>query len=236
MELIGRKENHSGLIVFSDFDGTIARRDVGNRLFHYLSDGKSEEIVARWRAGEIDSRECLRLEAEMARDTTLEEFFEFVDGFALDSAFVELVNLCRTHDVPLYIVSDGLDLYIHRLLSRHGLDGLPVFSNRARIDDGRIAITWPYADGSCGRCGNCKGYHVRRLTGPNQTALYVGDGKSDVCAVPEADVIFAKGDLAEHCRKEKIDFFAFDDFSTVTETIRMRLIIEPQNRARGEMP
>lgn len=232
-----KNRNGRDLIIFSDFDGTIARRDVGNRLFHYFSDGKSEEVVERWKAGLIDSRECLRQEAELARDTTLEEFYEFVDGFALDPGFGDLVNLCRAHDLPLYIVSDGLDLYIRHLLNRHGLDGLPVFSNRAIIDDGRLNITWPYADDSCGKCGNCKGYHVRRLKTPSQTAVYIGDGRSDVCAVPEADIIFAKGELAEYCRKENIDFFAFDDFSTVTETVKTRLIIEPENRAtRGEMP
>jgi len=229
--------NGHDLIIFSDFDGTIARRDVGNRLFHYFSEGKSEEVVARWKAGEIDSRECLRRESELARDTTLEEFYEFVDGFDLDPGFGDLVTLCRSHDLPLYIVSDGLDLYIRHLLDRHGLDGLPVFSNRAIIDEGRLNITWPYSDQSCGQCGNCKGYHVRRLKKPAQTAIYIGDGRSDVCAVPEADIIFAKGDLAEHCRKENIDFFVFDDFSTVTEAIRPRLIAESENRAtRGEMP
>ncbi len=225
------------LIIFSDFDGTISRRDVGNRLFHHFSDGKSEEIVARWKTGEIDSRECLQLEAELARDTTIEEFYEFVDGFDLDPGFGDLAALCRRHNLPLYIVSDGLDLYIRHLLRRHGLDGLPVFSNRAILDGGRLKITWPYADESCGQCGNCKGYHVRRLKKPHQTAVYIGDGKSDVCALPEADIIFAKSDLADHCRKENIDFFAFDDFSTVTDAIRTRLTTEPENRAtRGEMP
>jgi 2-hydroxy-3-keto-5-methylthiopentenyl-1-phosphate phosphatase len=228
--------NSHDLIVFSDFDGTISRRDVGNRLFHYFSDGKSEEVVARWKAGEIDSRECLRLEAELARDTTLEEFYEFIDGFDIDPGFGELVTLCRTNDLPLYIVSDGLDLYIRHLLNRHGLDALKVFSNRAIIDKGRLNITWPYADESCGQCGNCKGYHVRRLKHSTQTAVYIGDGLSDVCAVPEADIIFAKADLAEYCRKENVDFFAFDDFSTVTETIQKRLITRPENRAtRGEL-
>jgi len=140
--------NDHDLIVFSDFDGTISRRDVGNRLFHHFSDGKSEEVVARWKAGEIDSRD---------------------NGFDLDPGFAELAKLCRTHNLPLYIVSDGLDLYIRHLLNRQGLDGLPVFSNRAIIEAGRLNITWPYADDSCGQCGNCKGlrrpgggYHLRQ--------------------------------------------------------------------------
>lgn len=234
---MAQRNRNDDLIIFSDFDGTIARRDVGNKLFHYLSDGRSEEVVARWKAGEIDSRECLRQEAELARDTTLEEFFEFVDGFDLDPGFADLATLCRSCDLPLYIVSDGLDLYIRHLLNRHGFDALPVFSNRAIFDNGRLAITWPYADGSCGRCGNCKGYHIRRLKKPAQTAVYIGDGRSDVCAVPEADVIFAKGELADYCRKESIDFCPFDDFSMVTETIRTRLTGVPGNRApRSDMP
>lgn len=233
---MAQRNRNTDLVIFSDFDGTIARRDVGNRLFHYLSEGKSEDVVARWKAGEIDSRECLRLEAELARDTTPEEFFEFVGGFDLDSGFANLMTLCRSNNLPLYILSDGLDLYIRHLLSRDGLEGLPVLSNRAVLDKGRLSITWPYADESCGRCGNCKGYHVRRLKKPAQTAVYIGDGRSDVCAVPEADIIFAKGELADYCRKESIDFFAFDDFSMVTETIRTRLKGVSGNRAtRGDM-
>lgn len=218
------------IIIFSDFDGTIARRDVGNRLFHHFSGGRSEGPVARWRAGELDSQECLKQEADVIRDLTAREFFEFVEGFELDSTFGEFVSLLQEHHIPLYILSDGLDLYIQHLLQKNGLDGLTVFANRARFDNGRLKVDWPYAAHSCGKCGNCKGYHIRRLTSTRQKAIYIGDGQSDLCAVPAADIIFAKGYLADYCREERIDFIPFRDFSSVTNTIKTRFVLKHDNR------
>ena len=218
------KQEHSRLIVFSDFDGTIAVKDVGNRLFYHFSNGRSEGPVTRWRRDEIDSRQCLEEEARLIRDITEAEVYEFVDRFELDPGFAGFVSLCREHALPLYILSDGLDLYVRRLLDKNGIDGLPVVANQAKIENSRLKVSWPYFAQSCGKCGNCKGYHLRRLKQSGRLAVYIGDGKSDVCAVPEADVIFAKGDLAEFCRRERIDFLPFDDFSTISQILKTRFL------------
>jgi 2-hydroxy-3-keto-5-methylthiopentenyl-1-phosphate phosphatase len=222
--------NGSGLIVFSDFDGTIATRDVGNRLFHHFSDGRSDEPVVRWRAGEIDSRQCLLEESQLIRNLTDEELSAFIDTFDLDPEFAPFAEFCRASGTPLYILSDGLDIYINRLLARNGLTGLPVLANRAEIADGRLRISWPYFDHTCGSCGNCKGYHVRRLRPPGRKAVYIGDGKSDVCAVPEADMIFAKGYLADYCRKRQIEYLPFDDFSIIRQVLDKTINERPNHR------
>ena len=217
-------QGHNGLIIFSDFDGTIAVKDVGNRLFYHFSDGRSEEPVARWRRDEIDSRQCLEQEARLMRDVTEAEVYEFVDRFERDPGFAGFVSLCREYALPLYILSDGLDLYVRRLLDKSGMDGIPVMANQAKVENSRLVISWPHFAQSCGRCGNCKGYHLRRLKQPGRLAVYIGDGKSDLCAVPEADVIFAKGDLAEFCRREDIDFLPFNDFSAISQMLKARFL------------
>ncbi len=208
------------LILFSDFDGTISTKDVGNRLFHHFSDGKSDEPVARWLAGEIGSRQCLLEEAAAMRQVTEKELLAFIDSFKIDPSFSRFVDFSRDNDLPLYILSDGLDIYINRLLKNNGFDGLPFFANRAKLNGGRLSFTWPYYDESCGHCANCKGYHIRRLREPRYKAVYIGDGKSDLCALPEADLIFAKGFLAEYCRQSGIGCYLFDDFAGITETLK----------------
>jgi len=213
-------QGDSRLIIFSDFDGTVTRQDVGNRLFHHFSDGKSEGPVALWRADKIDSRQCLLDEATLMRPVTQEELYQFIDSFAVDPGFEPFVRLCRSHGVPLYILSDGLELYIKRLLSIHNLSSLSFFTNHADLIDGHLQISFPFGGQGCGRCGNCKGYHIQRLRKAGQTVVYIGDGKSDLCAVPHADLIFAKDFLAAHCRENSIDFEPYDDFTAIAEYLK----------------
>lgn len=210
----------SPVAVFCDFDGTISIQDVGNRLFHHFSDGKSDDPVAKWRSDQIDSRQCLIDEAALMRDVTESELNEFIDRFEIDPAFGAFVDFCRTQKWPVYILSDGLDLYITRLLKRHGLAGLPVFSNRAILENSRLRLEWPWLDNECDRCANCKGFQIRRLRTPGQTAVYIGDGKSDLCALPEAEMIFAKGFLADHCRENGMGFVLFNDFAEITDILK----------------
>ncbi|NMC43818.1 MAG: MtnX-like HAD-IB family phosphatase [candidate division Zixibacteria bacterium] len=210
----------SPVAVFCDFDGTISLQDVGNRLFHHFSDGKSDDPVAKWLSDQIDSRQCLIEEAAVMREVTEADLHDFIDRFEIDRAFPAFVDFCRTRKWPLYILSDGLDVYIDRLLKRHGLAGLPVFSNRAVVENGRLRLDWPWIDNECDRCANCKGFQIRRLRTPGQTAVYIGDGKSDLCALPEADMILAKGFLADHCRQNGIDFVPFNDFAEITDILK----------------
>ncbi|MCP4569494.1 MAG: MtnX-like HAD-IB family phosphatase [FCB group bacterium] len=207
-------------VIFTDFDGTISIGDVGNRLFQHFSDGRSGKAVDLWLAGKIDSRQCLEEEGQSLRDVTAEELFDFFDGFAIDPDFSPFVDFCRDSGWPLYILSDGLDIYIHRILKSHGLTDLAIYANRAELVEGRLRFSYPYYENSCGNCANCKGYQLRRLRRDGRKAVYIGDGKSDLCALPEADLVFAKGYLAEHCRINGLDHMTFDGFKDITKILR----------------
>ncbi len=214
------KLDSNKLVIFSDFDGTISTRDVGNRLFHHFSEGKSEEVVARWKKNEIDSRQCLLGEGNSMRDFTETELLEFIDSFTIDESFHEFLTLVKNSNIPLYLLSDGLDLYINRLLKQNGIAGIPVFANNGKYGKNGLDFSFPFFEHTCGTCANCKGYHIRRLRPDGYTSVYIGDGKSDLCAVPEADIIFAKDYLAEYCRGEKIEFLPYDNFSAITKILK----------------
>ena len=220
-------------MVFCDFDGTVSLRDVGNRLFHHFSDGRSDEPVARWRADEIDSRQCLEQGAALMRPITESELFEFIDGFAIDPSFPSFAAFCRRENLPLYIISDGLDIYITRLLEKNGLVNLPVMANHGELVDGRLRISWPHHDPACTACGNCKGIQMRRLRRPGNTTVFIGDGKSDLCALPEADLLLAKGFLADHCRHQGLPFVPFASFADVAAAVKNQMSITPANHKRS---
>jgi len=211
------ENNH--LVLFSDFDGTISRCDIGNLLFHHFSDGKSDEPVRRWRNNEIDSRACLQAESELIRDVSREELMRYFDSFDIDPGFSNFAAWSKERGIPLYVLSDGLDIYIDRVLRRHGLENIPVFTNHAEIRDNRMRIEWPYFNSSCEKCGNCKGYHIRRLRKPGQRVVYIGDGKSDLCALEHADTVFAKDFLAEYCLGHDIPYVPYTGFTDVVTAL-----------------
>jgi 2-hydroxy-3-keto-5-methylthiopentenyl-1-phosphate phosphatase len=204
---------------FCDFDGTVTIQDVGNRLFHHFSDAGSDAPVALWRADKIDARQCLLQEAELMRDVTMDDLYSFIDGCSIDPVFPRFAALCRMRKIPLYILSDGLDIYIQRILMTHGISDIPVSANHAELDGRRLMISFPLGTDGCPRCGNCKGFQIRNLRKGGFKTIYVGDGKSDLCALPEADIVFAKGFLAEYCLQNRIDFHPFESFTSLVQLL-----------------
>jgi 2-hydroxy-3-keto-5-methylthiopentenyl-1-phosphate phosphatase len=213
--------------VYCDFDGTVAGQDVGNRLFRRFVGDRAEEIVRRYIAGEITARECLTAECAAIQDCSEVELNRFLDEFQLDPHFAEFVGFCESHGVPVTILSDGLDFYVGRLLTKHGLGRVPWFANRLEIEvrHGRSVwnVSFPYTDAECPLCGNCKRNHMLTQSADEDILVYVGDGISDRCPVRYADVVFAKRDLIIHCQMQNITYHEFRTFREVQERLTVIL-------------
>ena len=204
--------------ILCDFDGTAARNDVGNVFFRTFAGARCFEIVGEWKSGKISSRECLFRESEITR-ITRPEFEAFVDGQELDPFFADFVEYCNGRGIETEIVSDGLDFYVDRTIKNHKLDLLvQAHANHlVFVGENRIRIEFPFFELGCGRCANCKGFHVREAKKQHDTVVYVGDGMSDRCGAREADVVFAKRgrDLLKFCRANAIEHHEFDTFQDV---------------------
>jgi 2,3-diketo-5-methylthio-1-phosphopentane phosphatase len=209
------------MILFCDFDGTLAQNDVGDTLFKTFANWpECEKLVQQWLRGEISSRECMEREAATAH-VTREQLDDFCDAQSLTTGCIEFAEFCRQRNWPLLVLSDGLDYYIQRVLLRHGLD-LPVLANHLEfLPLNRIAVSFPFFEHSCGQCGNCKGYHIRRLAKPGEKIVYIGDGYSDRCGAREADLIFAKRDLAKWCEERRMKHWRFESFEQVLTQVKV---------------
>lgn len=199
-----------------DFDGTTSVRDVQVSILDRFS-------PVDWRAIEreiLSKGEKSRqyLPAIYAHWNTPQHVVEqFVDSeMAIDPHFPAFVAWCRKHGYPVEIVSDGLDVYIKLLLSKYGLNNIQFRSNHIEMTAQGARLDFPYSSPSCGKCGNCKLSRVLEVkANPAVKVVYIGDGISDECPAPHADILFAKGSLAHYCEQNKIDFIAFSDFSDV---------------------
>jgi 2-hydroxy-3-keto-5-methylthiopentenyl-1-phosphate phosphatase len=214
--------------ILCDFDGTIATEDVTDSLLTRFADPSWQEIEAEWKAGHIGSRECMTRQVALMRGTP-DEIDRHLDGIALDRHFAGFVRLCRTYDVPLTVVSDGLDYAIRALLTREGLDDLPVVANHLeRVGTDRYRLRSPHAGSAClSASGTCK-CAVTEPTGDTETLL-IGDGASDFCAAGFVDLVFAKQSLLEHCRKRGIAHVPCSNFADA-QTLLAALVEERVER------
>lgn len=213
--------------IFCDFDGTIAVRDVGDALSRQFAGSEVSDIIGQYDDGSITARVCLTKKCEAVENATPDEVQSFIDQFALDPTFSGFVGFCRDREIPLVVLSDGLDFYVERLLRREGLGDLPVFSNHLEFVTAgsvtRLVPSFPHTDAECFDCGNCKRNHLLTLSGDDDIIVYIGDGISDRCPVRYADIVFAKGRLIHHCQEQNVTYHEFRDFNDVIQRLALLL-------------
>ncbi len=193
-------------------------------MFREYAGEKAKEIVRRYIDGEINARECLTQVCAAMGSLSREEFIRFVDRFDIDPHFPEFIRFCEEREIPVTILSDGLDAYVERVLNNYKLGRLVWFANHVEFveQDGatRLVPSFPYRDAECERCGNCKRNHLLTMSGDEDVIVYVGDGISDECPVRYADVVFAKDGLVPYCQKQNITYHTYDHFGDVQSRLQ----------------
>ena len=212
--------------VLCDFDGTVARNDVGHLLFRrFTKGGISVEVVDQWKRGEISSRECLEREAALVR-ASQKEIDDFILLQKLDPYFKDFLDFAKKRDMEVVIVSDGLDYYIEKMLLRYGSAHIDFYANRLELMDHSMKLSFPFFDLlECTDCGNCKTYHLEQYRQKGYFIVYVGNGLSDTCPCQSADLVFAKGDLRAFCLDKGVQHIAFDNFRDVEREVLKRLVL-----------
>jgi 2,3-diketo-5-methylthio-1-phosphopentane phosphatase len=225
-------------VVFSDFDGTIAKYDVGDTMFSRFGDvNVCIASFESYRRGEISARECWAQGFRTLRQVTEESFTAFAMEQPIDSAFHPFVEYCSSKGIPVNVVSDGFDAYVDTIMEREGLGSLPRFVNTMVFHgDGTVSPQFPHTDAECLQCANCKRNRIVTGAGDNDVIVYIGDGVSDFCPARYADIVFAKDTLVAYCETQNITFHRFTTFSDVLQ--KFRLIVEstrPKKRRTAEL-
>jgi len=203
-----------------DFDGTVARADVGNRFFarFIAEDDAYRALLAGWYEESVGGRRILADECALAR-VTEDDALAFADAHsAIDPAFPSFVEAARLGGGEVAIASDGLLLYIRRILERNGLAHVDASANGLTFDGDRLTPVFGSPDGAgCGECGSCKGAVLKERAVGFARTVFVGDGLSDRCGARAADVVYAKDDLAGWCAREGIAARPFTTFKDVMQ-------------------
>ncbi|ROT42921.1 hypothetical protein SODALDRAFT_327088 [Sodiomyces alkalinus F11] len=220
------------LIFFTDFDGTVTTHDSND----YMTDNLGFGLALR-RQGNQD----VLLRGRPFRDS----FQEMMDSIKLpfdqciatlratiklDPGFRAFFDWCRANNVPIVVLSGGMQPVIRSLLemwlgdeARH----IQVVSNDVAPREGKSINDeggWQIRFHDDSIHGHDKSIEIRKYSSlPDRPVmLYAGDGVSDLSAAKETDLLFAKAgkDLVTYCEMEKVPFVTFQDFTTIHETVR----------------
>lgn len=208
--------------IFLDFDGTITKNDVGEEIFKKaLKEDIVKKIVEDLLTNKISSRECWESLCGSVSILNKTEFDDFIFSQEIEPTLHRFIEYCEANGFELFVLSDGFDYYIEKILKRENLNRLKVYSNKFLLtDDGRLIPSFPYYNADCRSSANCKRNHIIENSGEDDYTVFIGDGNSDNDAIQFVDFIFAKDDLLKFCEVQRITYFPFKDFDDVIVRLR----------------
>ncbi|MCX6153584.1 MAG: MtnX-like HAD-IB family phosphatase [Candidatus Kapabacteria bacterium] len=229
------KTDSGKIIVFTDFDGTITIKDIGDELF--IEMGQFEPFHSDLINGKINIQEYWKsLCSSLGSKITKEIIERYALNQAIDPYFANFADFCSTSGINLVILSDGFDSYIKPIIKSISKNGIKIVSNKMIFQPNTAPVPiFPLSSESCHcLCASCKRNGMLNEADLESIFVYIGDGYSDFCAAEHADIIFAKDRLAAHCTKNKIpyhNFRNFDDILQKFKTITVKKRIKIRNQA-----
>lgn len=226
------KNKFRNIRIFVDFDGTITKKDVGNKLFEkYIV---IKDLNEKLKSGKVSIYKYWQILFKELPDFVNEDAIKNdANDFEIDNYFKAFAKFCDENNIEVIIVSDGFDTYIKQILDNNNID-LKYYSNKISYEEG-IKPVFPGATEGCD-CfsANCKRNLILNKAHDEDLKIYVGDGYSDFCAATHCDVIFAKKDLAAYCNKNSLphhNFKTFFDVKRKLENLIQSGKLKKRNRA-----
>ncbi|WP_339170661.1 2-hydroxy-3-keto-5-methylthiopentenyl-1-phosphate phosphatase [Anoxybacillus sp. FSL W8-1294] len=214
-------------VIFCDFDGTITLNDNIIALMKQFAPPEWEAIKDDILAQACTVQEGVGRMFSLLPTTLKEDIVQFlIDTARIRDGFSDFVAFTNERQIPLYIVSGGIDFFVYPLL-----DGLVekerIFCNSADFSGDTIRITWPHAcDEYCQNgCGCCKPSLLRKLAPKGAKTIVIGDSITDLAAAKRADHVIARDFLLEKCRELNLPHTPFTTFYDVIHVLKESEVI-----------
>lgn len=205
--------------ILCDFDGTISTLDTTDTLGSHFGKAGWDALETLWENGDIGGKTCMAEQIKLL-DMDKAELDACLAGITIDPAFADFVAYAQAQQLPLIIVSDGLDYAIHTILAQNGLPQLPVLANQLTQTGPRNwALAFPNQQIDCDvQSGTCKCAVAKQQT--QGKYLMIGDGRSDFCVSRRANFVFAKDSLINECERHQVAYANMPDFSHAPALLR----------------
>jgi len=213
--------------VLIDFDGTITTQDTNDLLIEKYGNEKTRKLEKKYENGELSFLDFFR-KIFFEINMTEKEYLDFIVSFEMTRGFIEFYNSLRANNIPVSIISGGIENGITPFLRSYGINEIEVYANRVMFIKNQMTVEFYDRNNlntNCSKsdpCGNCKVRHYRRFKEIFDTVVFIGDGSTDRCVAEIADVVFAKNSLLEYCKVNNIEHIPWTDFNDISNFILVR--------------
>ncbi|MFC0270513.1 2-hydroxy-3-keto-5-methylthiopentenyl-1-phosphate phosphatase [Metabacillus herbersteinensis] len=211
-------------VIICDFDGTVTTSDNIIAIMKRFAPPQWEQLKDDILAQKVSIREGVGSMFSLLPTSKKEEITDYILNHAeIRDGFKDFINYTKEQQLPLYIVSGGIDFFVYPLLK--GLvDESNIYCNVADFSGETILIKWPNpCDANCvNECGCCKPSLIRRLVDQDQKKIVIGDSVTDLQAAKLADFVIARDYLLDKCKSLNLPHKSFTTFHDVIEILESR--------------
>lgn len=221
-------------IFFTDFDGTITQSDSNDFLTDNL--GYGQELRKQGNQDVLMDKMSFRDSFQSMMDSVKTPYDQCIktllENIKLDPHFKEFHDWCRQNNVPVVVLSSGMEPIIRALLVHlvgKEADDIQIVANNVAPREGKSINEqggWQIMFHDDSHFGHDKSIEIRQYAklpdSIRPTMFYAGDGVSDLSAAKETDLLFAKKghDLVTYCVRENVPFTEFESWFSILATVK----------------
>lgn len=210
------------IAVFCDFDGTITEKDNIINIMKEFAPPEWDEIKNKILSQQISIQEGVGKMFSLLPSSLKEDIIKFtLENGKIRTGFQEFVDYLKKENIPLYIVSGGIDFFVQPVLEKYGpFDA--IYCNGSDFSGETIKILWPYScDDECeNSCGCCKPSIMRKLEAGDTYNIVIGDSVTDLEAAKQADLVIARDLLQEKSKEMNLNYHEFETFYECIEILK----------------
>lgn len=211
--------------IFCDFDGTITKNDNIIAIMKQFGPQEADEIKNQILSQKLSIQEGVGKLFSLLSTDLRNDIIKFIDEtLVIRPGFQEFIKFTKEHRISLYIVSGGMDFFVHPTLSDF-VDRQQIYCNATDFSSDTIQVNWPHTcDEHCNnQCGLCKPTLIRKLSPKHDYKIVIGDSITDLQAAKLADKVFARDFLITKCEEHGIPYTPFETFHDINLELQQLL-------------
>lgn len=213
-------------IIFCDFDGTITEKDNIVQIMKQFGPPGWEVLKDQVLSQSISIKDGVGKMFNLLPSSLKDEIVDFVlTNAKIRDGFKEFVHFAKEQGIPFYVVSGGIDFFVHPMLKDLGINS-GIFCNESDFSGETINILWPHScDVNCAnQCGCCKPSIIRNFPEEKYERVVIGDSITDLAAARIADMVYARSFLLEKCLEEDLPHAPFETFYDILAHFKKRVV------------